>query len=64
MNEPKRWDYQHKTINGKKQRLHRLVMEEHLGRELHHNEHVYHLNGNIHDNSIENLVIITKQSRQ
>lgn len=35
-------------------------MEEHLGRPLDQNEHVYHLNGNPKDNRIENLTIIKK----
>ena len=52
--------YEYKTINGKKKRLHRHVMEEHLGRELQAFEHVYHLNGNPKDNRIENLVLIKK----
>lgn len=54
--------YPHKTIKGKKQPLHRHVMEEHLGRSLESNEHVYHLNGDPKDNRIENLVVITKNT--
>lgn len=54
--------YPHKTINGVKKRLHRHIMEEHLGRMLEPNEHVYHLNGDSKDNSIENLVVIKKNS--
>jgi hypothetical protein len=53
--------YEYKTINGKKQRLHRHIMEEHLGRPLAQNEHIYHLNGDPHDNRLENLVMITKK---
>ena len=53
--------YPHKTINGVKKRLHRHVMEEHLGRCLDPNEHVYHINGESTDNRIENLVIIRKK---
>ncbi len=53
--------YPHKTINGIKKRLHRHVMEDHLGRMLEPNEHVYHLNGDPNDNSIENLVVIVKK---
>lgn len=54
--------YPHKTINGVKKRLHRHIMEEHLGRMLEPNEHVYHLNGDSKDNSLDNLVVIKKNS--
>lgn len=53
--------YAHKTINGMKKRVHRHIMEEHLGRELNSDEHVYHLNSDSMDNRIENLVIIKKK---
>jgi hypothetical protein len=55
--------YPYKTINGVKKRLHRHLMEEHLGRILESNEHVYHLNGNSLDNSLENLIIIKKNTK-
>lgn len=55
--------YQYKTIDGKKKRLHRHIMEERLGRVLESFEHVYHLNGDSEDNSIENLVVIVKKER-
>ena len=55
--------YTHKTINGVKKRLHRHLMEESLGRELDTNEHVYHVNGNPYDNRLENLIVITKNSK-
>lgn len=54
--------YHNVSIHGKKFKVHRLVMEEHLGRSLEPNEHVYHLNGDGKDNSIENLVIIKKKA--
>ncbi len=54
--------YKYQTINGQKKRIHRHIMEEHLGRDLHPNEHVYHVNGDPQDNSIENLIVITKKS--
>ncbi len=55
--------YAYKTINGNKKRIHRHIMEEILGRILESNEHVYHLNGDSGDNSIENLVVIVKKEK-
>jgi len=52
--------YIYRTIDGRKQRLHRHIMEIHLGRQLEPDEHVYHLNGDSQDNSIDNLVLIKK----
>jgi len=51
----------HKTINGKKQSINRWIMEEHLGRSLEAHEHVYHKDGDVKNNDIENLVIIRKK---
>jgi hypothetical protein len=53
--------YPYKTVNGRKMRLHRAIMEEHLGRQLDSDEFVYHLNGDGLDNAIENLVVIKKE---
>ena len=52
----------YKTIqaNKKQVRLHRFVMEQYLGRKLSINELVHHKNGNIFDNSIENLEIVSR----
>jgi len=55
--------YSYKTINGKKKRLHRHIMESKLKRELRPNEHIYHLDGNSTNNDIDNLIIITKKQR-
>lgn len=38
-----------------------LVMEEHLGRDLSPDETVKHINGDTHDNRIENLQIVVPQ---
>ena len=56
----KRKYYPSKTVNGIKKRIHIHVMEEKLGRPLEKNEYVYHVNGNAHDYSLDNLVIIVK----
>ncbi|MFZ7136790.1 HNH endonuclease signature motif containing protein, partial [Avibacterium avium] len=39
--------------------VHRLVMENHIGRPLTKNEHVHHIDGNIKNNSIDNLALVT-----
>lgn len=54
--------YQYLTKNGKKYPIHKHVMIEHLGRELEPTEHVYHIDGDQTNNSIENLVVIRKKS--
>jgi hypothetical protein len=56
--------YSYKTINGKKKRLHRHIMEEKLKRELNPNEHIYHVDGDSRNNDIDNLIIITKKCRE
>jgi len=52
--------YQYTRMNGRKLRVHRLVMEEKLGRVLEPNEHVYHLDGDRSNNEPDNLIIIIK----
>lgn len=56
--------YIYQTRNGKKKPVHRHVVEEFLGRDLEHHEHVYHRNGDSRDNRLENLIIINKNYRR
>ena len=51
--------YRGKKQNGIKRDVHRIVMEGHIGRQLERTEVVHHINGNIHDNRIENLQLMT-----
>ena len=52
--------YKTKWENGKQHRVHRLVMERHLGRKLHTFELVHHIDGDINNNDIENLQIVSR----
>lgn len=55
------YKYPVETRNGRKQRVHRHVMEDHLGRYLESHEHVFHLDGDHLNNKIENLVMIIRK---
>ena len=45
---------------GKETCLHRYIMEQYLGRKLGYNEVVHHINGDKHDNRIENLIVMPR----
>jgi hypothetical protein len=51
-------------IDGKQVRVHRYVMEQHLKRKLQPWEHVHHINGDSHDNRIENLAVLSNSEHQ
>lgn len=44
--------------------LHRVVMEQHLGRELLPDEHVHHKDGNVLNNDISNLELTSNSSHR
>ncbi len=54
--------YKAKKINGKTKQVHRLVMEEHLGRELKSSEVVHHIDKDKSNNKLSNLVLFSTQS--
>jgi hypothetical protein len=56
-----RW-YPQVRFNGRKTRVHRVVVEILLGRPLRRQEHVHHLNGDIADNHPRNLQVLSARA--
>lgn len=50
-----RTKYRFTAANGKIVRIHRAIMEAHVGRPLHRTERVHHIDGNGENNAISNL---------
>lgn len=49
------------SVNGKRKYLHRILMEQKIGRELNSNEHVHHKDLDNQNNHIDNLELIINE---
>lgn len=47
-------------VDGKQVRLHRYKMEQHLGRKLHKDEVVHHIDEDIYNNNLSNLKVVSR----
>ena len=56
---PEKFLYKIIRVNGKCIQEHRYLMEQKIGRPLTADEEVHHIDGNIRNNSIENLQLLT-----
>ena len=56
--------YPKKSVNGKQIKTARLIMSRFLKRDLTSNELVHHINGNVLDNRIENLEIVSRSEHK
>lgn len=56
--------YNRIMVNGERMLLHRYVVETNIGRKLLKSEHVHHINGDIYDNRLENLELLTASEHQ
>ena len=52
--------YERRNINGKMRRIHKIILENKIGRKLENNEVTHHINGIKTDNRLENLIVMLK----
>ena len=52
--------YLFRCVNGKRIYLHRFIVECYIGRKLKKNEIVHHIDGNVLNNNIMNLEVMTQ----
>jgi HNH endonuclease len=56
--------YKYITVNGKRIREHRHIMQQYLGRKLESWEHIHHIDNNPLNNAIDNLVVLSNSEHQ